>query len=163
MADDSTMNPTEGINQSLNQIINNQNEILELKNQMENLKLPIGSIIISLMPPRYGFWESLGILSEGQAIIGCSSNNGNIISHNHQWSARITNFAADVVTGFGNSINKFNTYDQGGNSKIIGNTVPSESADNCQTAWTSLTGSKDKNKAYDLGVGTGMRVFKRTA
>ncbi|BDV02410.1 MAG: hypothetical protein HPAVJP_2990 [Candidatus Hepatoplasma vulgare] len=163
ITDDSNTNPNLGINSLLNQIINNQNKILDLENKMEDLKSPIGTIIISVLPPSYGVWTVLGTLEDGQAIIGGSSSNGSIISHNHQWSAGVTSFTAGLVIGIGNSINRFNTYDQTGNAKSIGSKVLLDNNDSTQTGWTSLTGAESKNKAYGLGIGTGMRIFRRTA
>ncbi|BDV02411.1 MAG: hypothetical protein HPAVJP_3000 [Candidatus Hepatoplasma vulgare] len=161
LTDNSVTNPTQGINPWKTQIDSNKNEILELKNQLEDLKSPIGSIIISVLPPNYGVWSVLGTLEDGQTIIGGNSSDGSIISHNHQWSAGVTTFTAGLVIGIGNSINKFNTYDQTGNSKSIGSNVLIDNNDKTQTGWTSLTGSENKNKAYGLGIGTGMRIFRR--
>ncbi|BDV02413.1 MAG: hypothetical protein HPAVJP_3020 [Candidatus Hepatoplasma vulgare] len=149
----------------LNQIIDNENKILNLKKRLsklqlkaDNLELPIGTIIISgLNKPPYGVWEDLGALYEGKGII-CEiekvTSRGNIINHNHIWSNKYTTI--ENLENDNTALASFNTF-QNGKSFVIGSnngTLVNK------LAYTNLVGS-EYNIGYGLGIGYNIYVYKR--
>lgn len=152
----------DGINSKLNKIILNENEILNLEKQLSNLELksnenllPIGTVLLGQKKPIYGEWESLGILENGQTIIGGESSNGSVMSHNHMWSYEFTMIGN--LDKENSAFSSFNTFDKDGNLFWFGKKDGTSKVIN---AFTTETGS-DKNYACGVGIGTGVSVFKR--
>ncbi|BDV02412.1 MAG: hypothetical protein HPAVJP_3010 [Candidatus Hepatoplasma vulgare] len=147
----------------LSRVENNQNQILDLKKKILNLKskiteteFSIGSVILGKTKPNYGIWEDWGVLADGQTIIGGKTSKGSIIKHNHQW---ISQYA---IIGNSNeqdniAFSGFNTYDLKGNQFWLGK---NEGTIVNQISYTSLFGSEN-NYAYGFGLGSDIHVFKR--
>lgn len=102
-----------------------------------------------------GTWTDLGILAEGQALIGGSSANGALMEHDHLL------FNDESITSYTrptDSTHAARALNIGGDNDtyIAGSTTyPS-------LALSSKTGAGgDYNKAYGLGVGLDIHIWKR--
>lgn len=98
--------------------------------------VPVGTIQLGTTQPTYGTWTDLGVLAEGQTVIGGTTANGDVISHthtltmdahnhtqeahNHQWLRKLTMANNDDGNGDGaNALEGIYTFDSTGNNHDI--------------------------------------------
>lgn len=169
---DKIENPNLGINADLNQISTNTTNITTKANQTDldalaarvaaienSYMLPIGTIVISTNSPTYGVWEDLGLLEEGQAIIGGSSSEGQVASHNHIWATESDWYDA----GNNGSTKRVVTWLKDATGKSIGSTDGSIEGPYQTNAAGASTPNGPRNSAYGLGIGTSNHLWKRTS
>lgn len=155
-------------------------------NELEKIKMPVGSIVITTTAPAYGTWEDLGELADGQALIGGATSNGEVISHKHSLSMDSHHHTQSshyhYMFDSGNSpddsspIASDHAKRRGGNgndSYYMRNTTTTPTVVKTSstaptinsTTSTGTIGSTGGtyNKAWGLGIGTGMHLWKRTA
>lgn len=131
--------------------------ISNLQAQITQRELSVGSIVISLSMPQYGTWEDLGILADGQALIGGYSSAGELIRHNHRVLWRYGKISKGQTSN--DVINGLTFFDSTGNELTIG-----RESDIDVPAYTGFAGNgPDYNKAYGLGIGSNIHVWRRTA
>ena len=133
--------------------------------QIEKVKLPVGSIVISNVKPNYGTWEDLGELLDGQAIIGgTSDSNGELKLHNHQWT--YGHKKGKVNDGKGTyPVSSVLTFDASGAELEINwgtSWTDNDFSTENPSGWTTNKGSDDKNRAWGKGIGEGVHLWKRT-
>lgn len=142
------------------------NDLRGAVKDIANLLLPVGSLILGTTAPTIGTWEDQGELWEGQAIIGGSSTDGDLIRHKHQWGlgADYGREPTDQLSDSRDRMQNIKTYANDGSviDKWPNNTPGSINI--VGEAFTNFvgTGTDGKNKAYGLGVGSGIHIWKRT-
>lgn len=127
--------------------------------QLEKIKMPIGSVVISKVAPSYGTWTDLGTIAEGQAIIGGSSSNGVVSAHKH--------LGGDIIAGYDDQSNWAKYGGVGTSSGYHADGKGTNDrwqpyTDNGRTTGGTSLGSQ--NKAYGKGLGaTDFHLYQRTA
>lgn len=133
----------------------------DLDSYIMNIAFPVGSLKLSTTAPIYGTWEDLGILAEGQAIIGGTTSNGEVSEHRHRIFNSDT--GSESINNFPNR-NASYRFGVGDDAYIIVGTDKKPTAgvsSNGETTTGTTLGTA--NKAYGLGVGLDMHIWKRTA
>lgn len=141
----------------------NENAILALQqfdngvqgmiNTMADMLTPVGTIQLGVSAPTYGTWEDLGLLQEGQAIIGGSSSDGE--AKRAKWATG-SYTAQSTDQSSKHFLRGITTFDSTGASLQYGS-VEGASVGELYTNGGSY------NKAYGLGIGLDIHVWKRTA
>lgn len=135
-------------------------KLMDRITKLENSLLPIGTIIISLTAPPVGTWENIGELHDGETIIGGASSHGEVKLHNHQWLRAV---GLKNINGGGGARIQYGikTYDKWNNEiSYENNSGTGGTSDERWESWTGKTGG-DYNRAYGVGVGYGLFVWKR--
>lgn len=144
-------NATEALNalqQQIDKILNTT--IPNLQAQIVEREVIVGGIAYQPTSPTYGTWEDLGLLEEGQAVIGGSSSDGEVKEHIHdfiQESNSIRLQSSPAGTENADSGDNFYSY-------------VSAHQDNLLPINIGKTGGT-YNKAYGLGVGVDIHIWKR--
>lgn len=144
--------------------LTNKRYVDKLINTVVDNITPIGSIIMSPTKPAHGEWEDIGLLENGQSIIGGNNViNGENKKHHHKWVTHRVN--SSVATGTSDrAISFINTFDSNGDDWEVDWSGKNESKDiMADTFWTSNDGNDDKNRAWGLGIGNTIHLWRRTA
>lgn len=140
-----------------------QTQIDAMIGNVANVLMPLGTIVLGTAAPTYGTWTSLGALAEGQAIIGGTTSDGAVAQHRHYMLKSTTTEGTNSVENEAPARGVNNGGDD--DYSLRTNTSQDEANWSPTSAGHNMSGVVlgTQNKAYGLGVGLSVQLWRRDA